>query len=152
MKNTLSQLMTLVIIAILAIPLMTACASGGDGTEEGTFRLTFDGEECIYEGPTTLKAGPVTLLFFNESEGPAAVNLDRLAEDKTIQDLIDFIGEEPSEKSHPYWARPLGTWGNVDPGESHTWEGVLEPVNHTLVCARLVPFGVWFGTGLTVED
>lgn len=153
MKNTtLPTSIILVIISILATLLLAACASGDEGIEDGVLRLTFDGESCIYEGPTTLKAGPVTLLFFNESEGPAAVNLDRLAEDKTIQDLIDFIGEEPSEKSHPYWARPLGTWGNVDPGESHTWEGILEPRDHTLVCARLVPFGVWFGTGLTVED
>ena len=115
-------------------------------------RLTFDGESCSYEGPTVLKAGPVTLLFFNESKGLAAVNLLIHTGDETIQDAIDYTGEEPSTKHHPYWMRELGTWEGVLPGERLTWEGDLESGIHCMVCARFGPLGVWFGTGLTVED
>ena len=39
--------------------------------------LSFDGESCTYEGPTALKAGPVTLIFINESEDGAGVDLVR---------------------------------------------------------------------------
>lgn len=122
------------------------------GIENRVLRLTFDGESCSYEGPTVLKAGPITLIFFNESKGTAAVNLVVHTGDETIQDAIDYIGEEPTTKHHPYWTRELGTWKGVLPGERLTWEGDLEPGIYHMVCARFTPFGVWFGTGLTVED
>jgi hypothetical protein len=32
------------------------------------------------------------------------------------------------------------------------WEGNLEPGTYTMICANTTPFGVWFGTGLIVED
>jgi len=122
------------------------------GIENRVLRLTFDGESCSYEGPTVLKAGPVTLLFFNESKGMAAVNLVMHTGDETIQDAIDYIGEEPTTKHAPSWTRDLGTWKGVPPGERLTWEGDLEPGIYHMVGARLTPFGVWFGIGLTVED
>jgi hypothetical protein len=114
--------------------------------------LSFDGESCTYEGPTDFKKGWVTLLFINESEGRAAVNLLRHRGDYTIQDMIDFIGEEPSTLHHPYWSVELGTWKPIAPGESYAWKEILTPGIHTMVCARLSPRGAWFGTGLTVED
>lgn len=119
--------------------------------EGNCLELTFDGESCTYEGPTDLKTGPVTLLFLNESEGRAAVNLVRHTGDETIQDMIDYIGEEPSTGTAPTWTRGLGTFQVIRSGESHTWEGVLEPGIHTMVCAS-PQYGIWFGTGLTVED
>ena len=115
-------------------------------------QLTFDGESCTYEGPTELTAGPVELLFHNESEGRAAVNLVRHTGDETIQDIIDYIGEEPTTKHHPSWTVELGTWRIIGPDETHRWEGELEPAIHHMVCARLSPIGAWFGTGLTVRD
>ncbi len=141
-------------LALLVVPalLMTACVSVDEGIEIRVLRLTFDGESSSYEGPTVLKAGPVTLLFFNESKGMAAVNLVMHTGDETIQDAIDYIGEEPTTKHAPSWTRDLGTWKTVLPGESFTWEGNLEPGIYHMVCASLMPFGVWFGTGLTVED
>lgn len=119
--------------------------------EGNCLELTFDGESCTYKGPTDLKAGPVTLFFHNESEGRAAVNLLAHTGDETIQDAIDYIGEEPTTKHHPGWTRELGTWRTVSPDESHTWEGVLEPGIYHMVCASFSEGG-WFGTGLTVED
>jgi hypothetical protein len=114
--------------------------------------LTFDGESCTYEGPSKLKAGPVTLFFHNESEATAAVNLVRHTGDQTIQDMIEYIGEEPTTKHAPGWVEELGTWKLTTRGESHTWEGVLEPGIHTMVCARYRPSGAWHGGGFTVED
>ena len=153
MKNTsLPHSVTLVIIAILAALLLAACASGDDGIDDGVLRLTFDGESCIYEGPTTLKAGPVTLLFFNESETTAYAGVVKHTGDKTIQDMIDYTGEEPSSKHAPSWTQVIYAYVNVLAGESSTWEGVLESGIHTIVCIRILPHGAWFGTGLTVED
>jgi hypothetical protein len=155
MKNpTLPPSMTLVIVAILATLLLAACASGDDGIEDGVLRLTFDGESCTYEGPTTLKAGPATLHFYNNSEVVAAVNLVRHTGDETIQDVIDYIGEEPTNKKDaPVWTTSvIGVWGDTQDGETRTWEGELEPGLHHMVCFSLYPYGGWFGTGLMVED
>ena len=138
----------LLIVALL----MTACGSGDKAVSDGELLLTFDGDSCTYEGPKFLKAGPVTLNFFNESEGGAAVNLVRHTGDETIQDMIDTFVEEPSTGHAPSWTSEVGTWHPIRAGESYTWEGALEPGIHSMVCARIGPLGVWFGTGLTVVD
>jgi hypothetical protein len=81
------------------------------------------------------------------------VNLMRHTGDRTIQDMIDYLGPEPSSAHAPSWVRSLGTWDwAVFPGETVVWEGDLEPGTHTVICAIVSPFGVWFGTGLIVED
>ena len=121
--------------------------------EKPTLELTFYGDSCSYHGPTLFKAGPVTLRFFNESEVSAAANLVRHTGDETIQDMKDTFVEEPSTAHHPAWTTEIkGVWKVIEAGESHTWEGILEPGIHTMVCARITPLGVWFGTGLTVEE
>ena len=140
--------------------LMTACGSGDEAVSDGELLLTFDGDSCTYEGPTLLKAGPVTLVFFNESEGGAGVYLVRHTGEETIQDAIDYIGEEPSSQSYhlvhgdaPTWVSPVqNLWRPVSSGESNTWEGDLEQGIYHMVCERSAPPATWFGTGLTVVD
>ncbi len=139
--------------ATLVLPTATPKPTSCEKVEGICLWLSFDGESCTYEGPTEFKKGGVTLLVINESAAGASVNLVRHTGDETIQDAIDHIGEEPSSKHHPSWTIEIpGVWKRVPPGESYTWEGILEPGIHTMVCARLNPFGVWFGTGLTVKD
>jgi hypothetical protein len=125
--------------------------------------LTFDGESCTYEGPTDLKAGPVAIDFVNVMEEPEVeawrlafkVNLMRHKGDETIQDMVDYVGPEPSTTHQPSWvSNPQpAPWDYpaVFPGQTVNWEGNLEPGTYTMVCALFDPFGVWFGTGLTVE-
>ena len=82
--------------------------------------LTFDGESCTYEGPTDLKPGLVTLIFLNESDGWATTNLTRLMGDKTLEDLIYHLGEEPSTQHQPLWSESSpGVWKEIRAGESH---------------------------------
>lgn len=115
--------------------------------------LYFDGESCIFDSPVEIKTGTVTLIFINESEGLAAVNLMRHNEDKTIQDMIDiFEEEEPSTKHAPGWVHSLGPWYSTPSGERDVWEGVLEPGIHTIVCGQLSPFGVWYGGGFEATE
>ena len=119
--------------------------------EGNCLELSFEGERCTYNGPSDLETGPVTLIFLNESGGRAAVNLMRLLGDKTIQDMIDSIGEEPSHDVAPMWANSVNTWQVIRSGEVYTWEGGLKPGIHTMVCAS-PQYGVWYGSGFTVED
>lgn len=127
--------------------------------EAVSLNLRFDGENCTYDGPNELKAGPVTLDFHNEIEATdievwASANLLRHVGNETIQDMIDYIGPEPTTKHHPSWSQEiLGVWHSTPTGESFHWEGELEPGVHTMVCARLnlIP-GAWFGSGLNVVE
>jgi len=113
--------------------------------------LTFDGESCIYDGPTEVASGSVTLLFHNKSEGSAAVNFLMLLEERTIEDVIEYNGEEPFMKHHPSWSRELGTWRPIASGGGQEWQGNLEPGEYFMVCARMAPLGGWLGTGLTAK-
>ena len=139
-------------LLVVLVLLLTACGGSDEGAEDGPLRLTFDGGSCTYQGPTELTAGPVELIFLNESEKSAAVNFVMLLEGKTIQDAIDYGEPEPSSKHAPSWIRELGTWRAVPAGETFRWEGDLETASYFMVCARISPLGVWFGTGLTVES
>ena len=121
--------------------------------------LTFDGESCIYEGPTDLKPGPVTIIFHNESDDWAGTNLMRLLGDKTLEDLIYYhgLGDEPgTHHANKDWTiTSPGIWKEIRAGESHFWEGALEPGIHAWLCVRTLawpePLGVYFGTGWTIE-
>jgi hypothetical protein len=139
-------------IPLTATSVPTPC----DEVDGTCLYLYFDGEGCAYEGPTDLKPGPVTLLFLNESEETAAVNMMRLDENKTIQDYIDRAGEEPSWKHAPAWVTHMdGVWrdGGFSIGQSYTsWEGVLESGIHVMVCGGMKPLALWIGGVLTVED
>ena len=134
-------------------PTKTPAPTSCEEVEGDCLELSFDGESCTYQGPAEIKTGPVTLIFFNESEGGATANMVRHNDGKTIQDMKDTFVEEPSTGHAPAWTVDIkGVWMGIPAGESHLWEGVLEPGIHTLVCAKLTPFGVWFGDGFTVEE
>lgn len=121
-------------------------------TEDIRLELTFNGESCTYKGSTDLKSGPVTLLFNNASEKMASANLLKHTGDQTIQDAIDYIGEGPTTKHHPYWTEEIqGVWTFINAGDSHTFKGDLEPGIYHVVCVGSEPIAAWFGVGLTVE-
>jgi hypothetical protein len=64
--------------------------------------------------------------------------------------VIDDIGGDGSLTHAPPWSRDMGTWRGVAVGDTYHWEGDLEEGVYAMVCARVSPLGVWFGTGLTV--
>ena len=73
-------------------------------------------------------------------------------EGKTISDLIEYNGEEPSTKHAPFWSQELGAYELVQSGKQHRWEGELEEGDYFLVCVSITPFGAWTGTGLSVRE
>jgi hypothetical protein len=120
------------------------------------FELHYYGESCTLKGPTDIKAGSITLFYFNESEVNANLAVLRHEKDKTYQDMVNYLGEEPSTKHSPKWGRDQGAWRSdsdlILPGEIFTWEGFLAYGIHTLVCVRAEPHNVWIGGWFTVEE
>jgi hypothetical protein len=134
-------------------PSKTPAPASCDEIDGTCLELTFNGESCIYEGPTEIKGGHVTLIFLNESEGGAAANMVRHTGDQTIQDMKDTFVDEPITGHSPSWAVDIqGVWRGIPAGERYVWEGDLQLGIHTLICARMTPPGVWFGGGFTVEE
>jgi hypothetical protein len=120
---------------------------------EGTcLELTFHGESCTYAGPADFEEGPVTLLFINASELHAAVNMLRHKQGKTIEDMMALFADGVSTAHHPAWTEEVGTWEPIEPGMIQVWRGELRPGIHTLVCASLCPWLVWFGGGFAVGE
>ena len=130
-----------------ATPETTSC----EDIEGNCLELTFDGENCAYEGPPELKAGPVTLIFRNEGELPAKRHLNRLRGNATAKDFSDWIREDPTRDDWPTWAENLDkdfAW----PGHSNIWEGDLQPGVHTMDCGTDKPRDLWYGGTFTIED
>lgn len=132
------------------LPTTTPHPSSCEDVEGVCLLHSFDGEECRYEGPTEIEPGSITLLFLNHSEERAAVNIVRHNDDKTIQDAIDYLNQEPAPEHHPAWSSEFGAYGGASPDNSWAWEGILEPGIYHTVCGIAGSFG--FGTGITVED
>jgi hypothetical protein len=131
----------------------TTEATTTEAVEVLVLRLTFDGESCLYEGPTVLAAGPVELVFVNESERYAQGDISRLTGNESLQDMIDYMGDPPSPFEPP-WADHVNPYHPVNAGKTDTWEGNLEAGIHITMCIDNVGsggFGAYFATGLTVE-
>ena len=133
-------------------PEPTACKD----IDGNCMELYFDGERCTSKGQTEYKQGKFTLIYFNQSEIAANVGLFRLKQNKTYQDWIDYIGEEPSPKHGPMWAAEQGAWRTesdpVLPGEVYVWDGLLVFGTHAMVCTRAEPHGAWNGSWFSVIE
>lgn len=65
--------------------------------------FTFDGKTCEFDGPKVILEGEITLILDNLTEFPAFVDLAMLDDDKTWQDMLNYIGEPGSYKQRPDW-------------------------------------------------
>jgi hypothetical protein len=72
-----------------------------------------------------------------------------LLDGKTIEDMIEYQGEEPTSQHAPAWSQRMNTWKGIGPGRIHHWEGELESGDYAAVCTSFT-LGTWLGTGLIV--
>jgi hypothetical protein len=67
--------------------------------------VTFDGSSCNYDGPQVIREGEITIIMDNLSDSPVFADLAKLDDDKTWQDMLDYIGEPGSNKHRPYFIK-----------------------------------------------
>ena len=138
----------LFIVFLAAAVMFGACG----GNDTGSFRLTFDGESCVHDGPTDFKAGQVEFTFINDGDTVGYVGLVRITGDQTEQDLIDHLGPEPSTAEPPFWVQDV-VRQPVSPGGTYEWAGNFQAGAYDSACIRFEPsVGVWHGAWLTVEE
>ena len=141
--------------SLMAVGLLLLAACGSTEVADSDSRvvqLTFDGEQCIYEGPSVLSAGEgqVEVVFHNESSEESFFDFGRLDEGRTTQELIDYFAEDPSRDAPPW---DVGVWvqGRILANSSAIpVMRTVAPGPHHLLCGPASPQFVYFGGELTV--
>ncbi len=132
--------------------LLAACSTEVADSDSRVVQLTFDGEQCIYEGPSVLSAGEgqVEVVFHNESSEASFFKFGRLDEGRTTQEIIDRIADDPTAHAPSWW---FGVWGQDRMAANSSSIPVMRTVApglHNLVCGAELPLHVYFGGELTV--
>jgi len=132
---------------IALIVLAAACG----GAEDRSLEVTFDGENCTYDGPGNLTAGEVDIVFHNQSTNAASGFMDfvRLDDDKTVQDVNDYLASDAI--GAPTWVTRVYLADFV-PNESST-DQVTRTVQsgvHAFVCGTNSPYSAHYGDELNV--
>lgn len=113
--------------AVAALLLLGSCGGDGGAGDEGgnggaesdttvsTFgqfadraelpTVVYDGTTCIYIGPETVDPGPVRMTLDNRSDTRARIDILRFPDDKTFEDLVDYVesGEAAANQDSPDW-------------------------------------------------
>lgn len=147
-------------LVALTVPIVLSLASCGesDGSDSSdattdaggdSLVLTWDGTDCVYEGPAEVTAGAVTVDYVNNDDGSANIWVIKL-DSTTVQDVMDeFVPEPRTSASGLPGTSDMGAGAPADPGETIQWEKNLAAGEYVLNCTRS-RVGAWFGSGLTV--
>ncbi len=102
--------------------------------------VTFDGKTCEYDGPQVIREGEITMIMNNLSDSPVTLDLAKLDDDKTWQDMLEYIGEPGSYKQRPDWI----TKENRKPVISDHRAAIFspDPGDYVIVCYQTVATGL----------
>jgi hypothetical protein len=114
--------------------------------------VTFNGNDCIFEGPDEFKAGPVTLTFYNENDTVSVLNFVKFDEGRTTQDLIDYFND-PDSGHTPSRAddNTYYTYDRLLAGKSKVFDFELEPGSYAFICVQSSPIEITVIDGFTVR-
>ena len=140
----------LVIIVGAAFAFVTDDSTRTVGGDSRVLQLTFDGEQCTYEGPSVLSTGEFEITFHNQSAERVWADFSRLAEDKTIQDILDY--NAAPNFGPPSWTTSVWSHFALSPhGSSIPITRNVGPGLHFLTCGTWTPsYVIHSGSALTV--
>ena len=79
------------------------------------------------------------------------IEVEVLDEGKTWSNTLSYLGLLPSMKSQPDWSTDV-VIAALAPGENHTRREELSAGTYVSICGQSVPYQVWPGGLMTVED
>ena len=138
------------VVVIVGVALAFVIGDGTEvaGSDSRLLQLTFDGEQCTYEGPSELSAGEIEIVFHNESSEDIGFEFVRLDEGRTTQDMIDYLAEEAFR---PPWTVDVWFQNRISANASSIpAPRTLQPGLHTLACSTWTPPQGYFGGELAV--
>ena len=102
----------LILVAMFIVIVCTSCAGATD------IVITFDGNECTFDGPTEVETGDQIIKIRNTSGAIGSMDLCRIFEGYDWQDTLDFIGEPGSEVGWPTYCPTRVSSKVVDANEN----------------------------------
>ncbi len=146
------SLFTIFLFAGFAVIFLVGCSTRNEieaieVTED--LIVTFDGKTCEYDGPLVIREGEITMIMNNLSDSKVTLDLAKLDDDKTWQDMLDYIGEPGSLKQRPGFI----TKENRKPVISDFSAAIFNPGpgNYVIVCYQTVPTGLAAFPGSPLE-
>lgn len=134
--------------AAACLLLLAGCASGEDGasddaeaTSSVTLTVTWDGDTCVYEGPTEFAPGVVIVEFVNNTDAEAGTTMARLDGDATFEDFVEYHQPEPELTGPPDFVTPDVAGGFAEAGDVDTISTDLAEGEYALVCLQEPPGG-----------
>ena len=141
----------LVIIVGVALAFVTGDGTRTAGGESRVLQMTFDGQQCTYEGPTVLSAGEVEITYHNQSAERVWADFTKLDEGRSIQDLLDY-NADPSSLGQPLFASSIWIERTLSANSSSTPKmAIVEPGLYFLTCGTWTPsYVIYSGSALTI--
>ena len=125
--------------ALLGVLVIAAC--GGNGEGGGSLEITFDGTDCGFRGSETVSESNISVLIDNQAATVVTLNVLRLEEGKSFDDLASHIEGAEGPDDLPSWASSI-TATPAAAGEKTTFGMALTAGSYALVCVTEVPLGV----------
>jgi hypothetical protein len=144
-----------VVAAIVAALAQSACSSDSDGNGNGKASASGEGTSVVFKatdrnrekgpvrasikGPSTIRAGVVTLTLINAGEYPHDAQILRVTGNHSAKETIaNTIGAKPGSPI-PDWVTDGAGVGSVEPGERATVTQVLRPGKYYLLDSETGP-------------
>ena len=125
--------------ALLGVLVIAAC--GGNGEGGGSLEITFDGTDCGFRGSETVSESNISVLIDNQAATVVTLNVLRLEEGKSFDDLASHIEGAEGPDDLPSWASSI-TANPAAAGEKTTFGMALTAGSYALVCVTELPLGV----------
>lgn len=117
------------ILLTLGLALLVSACQGVQAAQIN--EATFIARDYSFSGPDTIPAGWIHLRLENEGAEYHHIQLVKLNEGKTVDDLVTALQESPIP---PAWAKEYGGPNPSDPGQSSEAVVNLEAGNYALIC------------------
>ncbi len=132
------QLSAPLLVGVLLIVIGIAVACGGNGGGGSDLEVTFDGTDCAFRGPETVSESNIKFLVDNQSATVVTLDVLRLEEGRSFDDLASHIDSEGSSADLPGWAASV----KATPAAARrttTFGMALSAGNYALVCLTGLP-------------
>ncbi len=126
---------------LLCVLVIAACGGNGDGEGGGSLEVTFDGTDCGFRGPETVSESNISVLIDNQAATVVTLDVLRLEDGKSFDDLASHIEGAEGPNYLPSWASSI-TATPAAAGEMTTFGMALTAGSYALVCVTELPLGV----------
>lgn len=133
-------------IIILTMLILVGCTPGETDKD---IVITFDGEGCTYDGPSVVSEGKRIITLKNNSGREVFLDVTRLDEGKTWQDVLDHFGEVGPGLWPPWLS--YGIVIGILPDNPEAKEYTLTEGMYSIICWSSSPPGNWPAAPLEVR-